>query len=409
MTSRKGRTDEKVDRMTLLRRGALALVSLSLLSLVGCSPAAASSPSPTPSDSVVVDPNYVVRGNLARSLEAFESGETARVAFMGGSVTTMEWTEQVADYLKERFPQTTFDFVNAGLSGTPAELGAFRLEEDVFSRGPVDLLFVEFAVNGGSLEAMEGIVRHARELSPGIDIVQIHVAADWFSDGLDNGLLPGDVVVHERVAEHYGNSSLHLYQEIYDRIKAGEFTSGQFYATMGVHPTAFGNAVYAEFATDFLEAMWALPGQTSEPASMPPPLSPHPWEHAHLVPYSDAKSIAGFEYVTDWTPELNGNLKQPVSLIASSSPGSTVSFAFDGTMVGLYTVAGPDSAIVEYEIDGGNWDQVDTARDSWYPNDYYRLAGFVLTTTLADGPHTIAFRTTATDGTVFRLYRLMVG
>jgi hypothetical protein len=399
--------------MTRLHRAALALVSVSLLTLVvGCGPGVSSSPTPSVSPSPSpADPNYVIRGNLARSLEAFESGGTARVAFMGGSVTTMDWREQVQDYLEERFPDTEFDFINAGLNGTPAVLGAFRLEEDVFSRGPVDLLFLEFAVNydGRELEPMEGIVRHARALSPDIDIVQIHVAADYFSGTLDGGGIPGNIVEHERVAEHYGNCSLHLYQEIYDRIAAGEFTSTEFFATMGVHPGAMGNAVYADFVIGFLETMWNLPDQAPAPASTPAPLSEHPWEHATLVSYEEASSISGFEYITDWMPEPNGNLKEPVSLIASSTPGSTVSFSFSGTMVGYYSIGGPDSAIVEYQIDDLGWVQLDTTQDTWPGNDWYRISGITLSTSLTDGPHAITFRTTANDGTVFRLYRLMVG
>ena len=37
------------------------------------------------------------------------------------------------------------------------------------------------------------------------------------------------------------------------------------------------------------------------------------------------------------------------------------------------------------------------------------MAGFVITTSLADGPHTITFRTKAGSGKTFRVYRLMVG
>jgi hypothetical protein len=78
-------------------------------------------------------------------------------------------------------------------------------------------------------------------------------------------------------------------------------------------------------------------------------------------------------------------------------------------MVGYYSVGGPDSAIVEYQIDDSGWEQLDTTKDTWPGNDWYRISGIVLSTSLTDGPHTITFRTTASDGTVFRLYRLMVG
>ena len=60
---------------------------------------------------------------------------------------------------------------------------AFRLERDVLSRGPVDLLFVEAAVNDASnmpgrpelmLRGMEGVVRQARRVNPRTDIVHLH-------------------------------------------------------------------------------------------------------------------------------------------------------------------------------------------------------------------------------------------
>jgi hypothetical protein len=394
--------------MNRLRGSVALLVPASLLFLTLSCGTEVAQPTPTPSESPKVASNYVVRGNLMRSREHFVQRKAGRVAFMGGSVTNLAWREKVMSYLVQRFPGTAFDFINAGLNGTPAELGAFRLEEDVFARGPVDLMFLEFAVNGGSTEAMEGIVRHARALSPDIDIVQMHIAARWFSDSLDKGVIPATVTVHENVAEHYGNCSLHLYKEIYDRMKEGRFTWEQF-APDGVHPTEFGSTTYADFITRFLETMWTRQGDTPTAYSLPSPLTQDPWEHGSLVSYDKASSIDGFDYVSNWMPALNGNLKQPISFIASSSPGSTVSFSFRGTKVGLYSVVGPDSAIVEYRIDASGWVQLDTARDSWYPNDYYRLNSLFLSTALSNSDHVVTVRTVENPGKVFRLFRLMVG
>lgn len=69
---------------------------------------------------------------------------------------------------------------------------AFRLERDVLSHGPVDLLFVEAAVNDTSntgdhpeqmLRGMEGVVRHVRMANPLTDIVQMHfVMPDHIAD-----------------------------------------------------------------------------------------------------------------------------------------------------------------------------------------------------------------------------------
>lgn len=330
-----------------------------------------------------------------------------RVAFLGGSVTNQDWRETVSQWIQQRFPDTAFDFINAGLNGTPAELGAFRLEEDVFGHGPVDLLFLEFAVNGGSEEAMEGIIRHARRLHPAIDIIQMHIAARWFSDRLDAGTLPETVVAHERVAAHYGNSSIHLYREVHERIARGEFTWEAF-APDGVHLTEFGSAVYAEIITGFLGNVWSQPGEVM-PGALPEPLTASPWERGAFLPFDQAESASGFDSMLDWLPEHNGNLKGPVNCLATGGTDATISFRFQGKQVGLCSVVGPDSAVVEYQIDGGEWTRLDTARDNWYPNDWYRLNGFVLASALEEGEHRIAFRTTDDSGKVFRLFRLMVG
>lgn len=72
----------------------------------------------------------------------------ARVAFLGGSITEMEgYRPLVEKWLTERFPQTKFSFIRAGISSTCSNTGAFRFQRDVVAQGPVDLLLVEFAVN----------------------------------------------------------------------------------------------------------------------------------------------------------------------------------------------------------------------------------------------------------------------
>ena len=376
-------------------------------------PTASSTPAPTATPTLTPVPtlpfpagNWVARGNLMRSFDKFEGGKFGRVAFLGGSVTLKNWRELVMDYLRQRFPATTFDFINAGLAGTPAELGAFRLEQDVFADGPVDLLFLEFAVNGGSLEAMEGIVRHARQLSPDIDIVQLEIAARWFSDSLDNGIVPQVILDHERVAEHYGNSSILLYREVYERMNANEFGWVKF-APDGVHPTTFGSTVYADTIIRFLEAM-AERGGPAMPPSIPEPLTEHPWEHAFLVGPEQATSVSGFDTVPGYMPGYPCNVKAPIPIITASRPGATVSFSFDGTIVGLYAPIGPDSAKVDYSIDGADWIELDTARDTWYPNDCVRLSFFILNSSLSASRHTITFRTVYDGENVFRLYKLMV-
>ena len=152
--------------------------------------------------------NIRLRGSFANSLRRFEAGGTARVAFIGGSITQMDgFRPMLCNWLADRFPGTAFEFVDAGMSSTCSTTGAFRLDHDVLQRGKIDLLFAEFAVNDDQGEThplasdpsrraafshrwrcvadamharrecvrgMEGIVRHARSAQPEMDIVVTH-------------------------------------------------------------------------------------------------------------------------------------------------------------------------------------------------------------------------------------------
>src|SRR5262249_6172323 len=123
------------------------------------------------------------RQGLANSRIRFDRDRVGRVAFLGGSITASPgWRDQVCDDLRRRFPNTQFDFINTGIPSLGSTPGAFRFQRDVLSRGPVDLLFAEAAVNDDTngfsdveqRRGMEGIVRQARLANPRMDIVLLH-------------------------------------------------------------------------------------------------------------------------------------------------------------------------------------------------------------------------------------------
>jgi len=114
------------------------------------------------------DQCYGFRGRLDNSRIKIEREKKARVAFLGGSITEANgWRVFTAEMLQKRYPDTKFDFVNAGISSTDSTLAPFRLKSTVFASGPVDLLFFEFAVNDlhnsrtsqESIRGVEGIIR----------------------------------------------------------------------------------------------------------------------------------------------------------------------------------------------------------------------------------------------------------
>src|SRR5680860_908321 len=116
----------------------------------------------------ITSENYhIYRGNLNKSFEKFETGKSGRVVFLGGSITyNPGWRDSVCLFLQQKFPETKFDFVSAGIPSMGSTPGAFRFNRDVLKNGNVDLLFEEAALNDDTnrrtadeiTRGMEGIV-----------------------------------------------------------------------------------------------------------------------------------------------------------------------------------------------------------------------------------------------------------
>ena len=129
--------------------------------------------------------NIQFRGGMQNAQIQFEQEKTGRIAFIGGSITQMNgYRPMVSQWLKQRFPATKFEFINAGISSTCSHTGAFRLNDHILSKGKIDLLFIEFAVNDDQdaqhsrrncILGMEGIIRQAKIKQPLCDLVDTHL------------------------------------------------------------------------------------------------------------------------------------------------------------------------------------------------------------------------------------------
>ena len=153
--------------------------------------------------------NVTIRGSFENSRFAFESKLKGTVAFMGGSITEMNgYRPMLMEFLENRFPETEFSFINAGISSTCSTTGAFRLQRDVLSKGPIDLFFLEFAVNDDQdaghsydecIRGMEGIIRQVRNTYPSTDIVVTYFVNPKMLSQLQEGKNPLPIAAHEEV------------------------------------------------------------------------------------------------------------------------------------------------------------------------------------------------------------------
>lgn len=342
------------------------------------------------------------RGNLFNSYNKLKKGEPFRVAFLGGSITEMDgWRNSICETLKQRFPSTEFDFVAAGIGSTGTTPGAFRLEQDVLSKGKVDLLFVEAAVNDDTngfspvaqIRGMEGEVRHALLNNPEMDIIMLHFISDTFIKTIEVGGIPEVIQNHEKVADYYQIPSVNLAKEITLRMKDGQFDWDKF---GGIHPSPFGHTFYAAAITRLLDEMWAASSNKKgiKPHSVPAvPLDKFSYYGRQFVNISEAVLVNDWALKEEWTPGYPSGTRAgfvKVPMLEALTPDATLKLQFKGTAIGLFCVAGPEAGIVEYSIDGSIFKSVDTYT-AWSGSLYIPWV-FMLDSELENKEHQLLLR-----------------
>lgn len=362
-----------------------------------------------------------LRVGLRKSLHAFRTKKEARVAFLGGSITQMNgWRNLVQDSLRARFPTTKFDFIDAGISSTDSTMGAFRLPTDVFARGPVDLLFIESAVNelhnGRSKvemqTAFEGILLAARNHNSDIDIVAQYFFDDRYVDEYRAGRTPWQIAALERVAIQYGVNAIDQCQLVQVLFDNGQMTPQQF---GGVHPAPAGHLIYANTIDSLFDLAWSEPVQgLPETHATSWRVTSHPFSQGHFVSLKSAALTRGFSLIEKWRPPQGGDTRAgfvDVPFLSASEPDSEFSLDFEGTAVGLVVVAGPDAGIIEYRIDGGKTRSIDQSTP-WSTRLNIPWI-YMLASSLPEGHHTLTVRTSqrrnqASSGTACHIRNIAV-
>ncbi len=343
--------------------------------------------------------NAHLRGNLLNCFHKFEHDKTGHVAFLGGSITEMDgYRPRVEAWLSARFPETKFTFTNAGIASTCSHTGAFRLERDVLSKGPVDLLLVEFAVNDDQdahhsaddcIRGMEGIVQRLSRHNPQADVVMIHFVNPEMLATAQAGSMQLSVAQHEAVAKHYEISSVNLPGEVADRIKAGTLTWDEF---GGTHPGPIGNQLAADLVAGLLTAGWGDAAAKRKEVIRHEivPLLTSSFGEGDFVSHDHVKLGDGWTRgVPDWK-SIAGSQRERFSgkeLLNSEHPEAGVSLKFDGTAIGAYVLAGPDAGQLQVRIDGGDWKTVELFHGYSAGLHYPRTVMFA--TDLKRGPHTV--------------------
>ena len=346
--------------------------------------------------------HYTIRGSLNNSFIKFERERRGRVAFIGGSITEMVgWKDMMEQQLQQRFPFTTFEFVEAGISSTGSTPGAFRLDNDVLSKGKIDLLFIDGSANDMTngftpeeqVRGVEGEIRHALEVNPETDIVLTHFATDGFLPIIARRQMPDAILNHERVANHYRVSSVNLAQEISERLQDGQFTWKEFgYA----HPHPYGQSVYTAAISNLLDEMQREINaeSTRRPHEIPAAqLDPYSYTKGHFIPLSRARIGRGWKITDDWNPDNKYEKRKGfvhVPMLEAARPGDRLTLSFKGRAIGIFCVCGPSAGILECSVDNAPFKKLDTYT-AWSSALYIPWV-YMLETELEDTEHTLRLR-----------------
>lgn len=363
-----------------------------------------------------------IRGNLNNCRYVFNKEKVGRVAFLGGSITEMKgWHNLIMEQLKARYPNTQFQFIEAGIGSTGTTPGAFRIEKDVLENGKIDLLFVEAAVNDhtngfdslAQIRGMEGEVRHALLSNPMTDIVMLHFIYDPFIPMLNKGTTPDVILNHEKVAEYYQIPSINLAQEIAERMQANEFDWQLF---GGTHPAPLGHYYYAQSIASLFDKMWPVNQKDKlSPHKIPKhPLNQFSYFKGKLIGPSAANIKQGWKLQSPWTPTEPANVRdrfKGATILEALTPDAEMTLGFKGTAVGIYTLCGPDAGTIYYSIDGQRAKTLDLYT-KWSKNLYIPWL-YMLEAELKDTKHTLTLKMSAdknkeSKGTAAQIYYFAV-
>lgn len=240
-----------------------AAAALSILLLTGC---AAEKPQEEPPmtepTAAVTEPRLSVYdamversllniGNpyrLQQKIRAAQNGEDITIAYIGGSITEgldVGYTERYVTLSAREFEEAycssgTVTCVNAGLSGTPSNLGLVRLQKDVLDHEP-DIVFVEFAVNDSQdfheKQCFESLIRTVltQENEPAVVLI-FNRTQDGYTCQSVMGL----------TGMFYRLPMVSVTNAITEELDAGRMT-WRDYSNDTVHPNAQGHRMTADF------------------------------------------------------------------------------------------------------------------------------------------------------------------
>jgi lysophospholipase L1-like esterase len=315
----------------------------------------------------IMSPMSDRRGDLSDFDRRARAGEPLCVAFFGGSLT---WGANASDpqltsyralmsrYLRERYPKSSFNFVDAAIGGTGSKLGMFRLERDVLKHLP-DLVFLDFTANDGLSEADEATLasyeRLLRDLvERRIAVVQVMLGFKWNfgKDWNPEKLLRRES--HLKLRDAYGTGLGDAFPFVQDRLMNGTFID-DLWPIDGAHPGDAGYRLFFEAAKVGFETAVSEGRRTSAPEK---PVFADRYPVRQRIRLIDLPLPRGWKrmptYRTSmWFDGLSSRwIGDVIACDAAEQPIEPLRVRFQGTMIGILGEADEKGLSFIAKVDG---------------------------------------------------------
>ncbi|MBQ7039169.1 MAG: SGNH/GDSL hydrolase family protein, partial [Clostridia bacterium] len=354
---------------------------------------------------------YNTRGGIYNTLKKLQNGEDITIGYLGGSITMQDsWRPYTTQWFEETYSGDVTE-VNIGLSGTGADLAVCRIDQDVLVHNP-DLVFIEYAVNGGAAKDMEGMILKIWEHDPTTDIIFVYTTQTSNYSTYKSGNLPQYPAIYEPVAEHYGIPSVFFgYQafDLYDQEKltlTGTKEEGKIlYTQDGVHLTGDGGFLSAgSIARSVVEMEKTFNKETYTETNHTVPettVADIPWSDAMYTDdwskmtfsgtwmdcsLDENRNFKNFNYTGGYLNEFKKLFPKMQGTVVA---GSSVTVKFKGTDIGVFEAGGQFSGQLKVNVDGEDLTEklvlYHASYDSKLRHQYYFIDS------LPYGEHTVTF------------------
>ncbi len=309
---------------------------------------------------------------LENTLFKLTAEKKLNIGYFGGSITDgtgasdMEKTSYralVTEWFRKTYPDAAVSDFNASIGGTGTGYGTFRCDRDLLSRDP-DLVFIEYCVNdfGDSydnvLPQAEAIIRKIRKTRPFIDVIAVVSTDEDVEATLESGRPFESRDAMLTVAHRYGVPSADPGSALLFRVLRGG-DDWKSYAPDGSHPSDLGHSVMADVITSIVAELLEKSEKVGapKPHEIPEPICPGALDGGKMTECRDIKNLKmnGFCIV-------RGN--RFAEIIESEAVGDSLSFDFEGPVLGLIWDDGCVNGDVKVSVDGGepvnvrSWDHV---------------------------------------------------